>query len=77
MHVELDVKVRCPARPRLMEQQGVSVPDDDATLRLRQNLFNLINLGDNVEADGATVLEQAVLWLDGLLKCRPWQRRRL
>ena len=53
---------------RLMEQQGVSVPDDDATLRLRQNLFNLINLGDKVEADGATVLEQAVLWLDGLLK---------
>ena len=53
---------------RLMEEQGVSVPDDDANLRLRQNLFNLINLGDKVEADGKAVLEQAVFWLDGLLK---------
>ena len=60
---------KCDAQlARLIEEQGVSVPDDDANLRLRQNLFNLTNLGDKVEADGAAVLEQAVFWLDGLLK---------
>ena len=53
---------------RLMEVQGVSVPDDDSNLRLRHDLFNLMHLGDKVEADGAAVLEQAVVWLDGLLR---------
>ena len=53
---------------RLMEKAGVSVPDDDTNLRLRKNLCNLTNLGNTVEAEGATVLEQAVTWLDGLLK---------
>ena len=56
-----------PELVRLMEEQGVRVPDDDSNLRLRQDLFNLTHLGDKVKSDGASALKHAVGWLDGLL----------
>ena len=52
-----------------MQRQGVKVPNDDHSLQLRQDLYNLKHLEDKQqEPGGAAVLEQAVGWLDGLMR---------